>query len=150
TFKQFETKTTVNDKGVFLAVSPDIIRTMSGGGSSVVFDGGGSGPSVTDWDNIQNNPFSNSDLSDFASAGHNHDGRYLNISGSGGNITNVDGDANNINTVFTYFNNVSQNIPNTQNGGYLLTGSISADFDWQGYLGSNQESFYFRSKDGGD
>src|SRR5699024_3190124 len=126
------------------------IRTMSGGGSSVVFDGGGSGPSVTDWDNIQNNPFSNSDPSDFASAGHNHDGRYLNISGSGGNITNVDGDANNLNTVFTYFNKVSQNIPNTQNGGYLLTGSISADFDWQGYLGSNQDSFYFRSKAGGD
>src|SRR5699024_10555000 len=70
TFKQFETKTTVNDKGVFLAVSPDIIRTMSGGGSSVVFDGGGgTGPSVTDWDNIQNNPFSNNTPSDFASQG---------------------------------------------------------------------------------
>src|SRR5699024_10215191 len=39
------------------------------GGSSVVFDGGGTGASVTDWDNIQNNPFSNNTPSDFASQG---------------------------------------------------------------------------------
>src|SRR5699024_4891395 len=95
TFKQFETKTTVNDKGVFLAVSPDIIRTMSGSGSSVVFDGGGTGPSVTDWDNIQNNPFSNNTPSDFADAAHNHDGRYYTksetIPKTGGDFT---GDVN--------------------------------------------------------
>src|SRR5699024_5968612 len=132
--KQFETKTTVNDKGVFLAVSPDIIRTMSGSGSSVVFDGGGTGPSVTDWDNIQNNPFSNNTPSDFADAGHNHDGRYVqtneNLVGTG--TVQVGSGTN---------GSIGYNLYSNENLGGALPSNYSGVFTFKGDAGGRNFAF---------
>src|SRR5699024_7063878 len=54
--------------------------------------GGGSGGGSSDWDNITNNPFENSDPSDFADAIHNHDGRYYKKADADGRFFNVSGD----------------------------------------------------------
>src|SRR5699024_7559738 len=54
--------------------------------------GGGGGGGSSDWDNITNNPFENSDPSDFADAIHNHDDRYYKKGDADGRFFNVSGD----------------------------------------------------------